>query len=121
MLESHASKNERAKFEKEMRMCKVCADNGYRIKYLRGENRPKGQTYDITINGLKADLKCVSGGAGNIVKYAKKALVKQGGEAVVFELPTRHHEYFVAINEASRKYKGVIFYYVKDEEVVKRL
>ena len=120
ILESHASKNEEIKFEKEMRMCKVCADNGYRIKYLRGENRTKGQTYDITINDLKADLKCVSGGAGNIVKYAKKALIKQGGEAVVFELPTRHHKYFDAISEATRKYRGIVFYYVNGEEIVKK-
>lgn len=120
ILESHASKNEEIKFEKEMRMCKVCADNGYRIKYLRGENRTKGQTYDITINDLKADLKCVSGGAGNIVKYAKKALIKQGGEAVIFELPTRHHKYFDAISEATRKYRGIVFYYVKGEEIVKK-
>lgn len=29
--------------------------------------------------GLKAELKCIKGGAGNIVKYAKKALTKQRG------------------------------------------
>lgn len=121
VLESHASKNERAKFEKEMRMCKVCADNGYRIKYLRGENRPKGQTYDITINGLKADLKCVSGGAGNIVKYAKKALVKQGGEAVVFSIPSSKPEFYESLTKARRECRGKIFFYIENEMVLKEL
>lgn len=72
--ESEPSKAERLKFNKEMRMCKIIADNGHDVEYLQGVNRPEGQTYDITIDGIKADLKCIEGGAGNIVKYAKKHL-----------------------------------------------
>lgn len=83
--ESEPSKAERLKFNKEMRMCKIIADNGHDVEYLQGVNRPEGQTYDITIDGIKADLKCIEGGAGNIVKYAKKALTKQGGEAVILK------------------------------------
>ena len=87
IAESEASNSERQKFVKEMRMCKVLADNGHDVEYLQGVNRPAGQTYDIRMDGIKADLKCITGGAGNIVKYIKKALTKQGGEAVILELP----------------------------------
>ncbi len=109
--EAQASKQEIQKFEKEMRMCKVIADNGHEVEYLQGVNRPAGQTYDITIDGIKTDLKCIEGGAGNIVKYAKKALSKQGGEAVVFELPTQDVKFYEAITEARRKCNGRIFFY----------
>ena len=85
IAESEASNSERQKFAKEMRMCKVIAGNGHDVEYLQGVNRPAGQTYDIRMDGIKADLKCITGGAGNIVKYAKKAFTKQGGEAVIFE------------------------------------
>lgn len=110
--EAQASKQEIQKFEKEMRMCKVIADNGHEVEYLQGVNRPAGQTYDITIDGIKTDLKCIEGGAGNIVKYAKKALSKQGGEAVVFELPTQDVKFYEAITEARRKCNGRIFFYI---------
>ena len=103
-------------------MCKILADNGHDIEYLRGENRPKGQTYDIRIDGIKADLKCITGGAGNIVKYIKKALRKQGGEAVVLEIPNQPTvEYYEALAEARRKCNGRILFYIKGEEVLKEV
>lgn len=119
--ESKASKAERHKFEKEMRMCKVIADNGHNVEYLQGTDRPKGETYDIKIDGIKADLKCIEKGAGNIAKYAKKALTKQGGEAVVFELPNRRPEFYAALAEAHRKCKGRIFFYFTDDKDLKEL
>ena len=117
--ESKASNSERQKFEKEMRMCKVLADNGHAIEYLHGTGRPEGQTYDITMNGTKADLKCVTGGAGNIVKYVKKALNEQGSEAVVLEMPSPDKKFFDALAEARRKCVGRIFFYVKGENIIK--
>ena len=68
-----------------------------------------------TIDNIKADLKCVTGGAGNIVKYAKKALTKQGGEAVVFEIPSHSPEFYAALAEARRKCIGKIFFYFTDD------
>ena len=121
IAEAAASNSERRKFEKEMRMCRVLADNGHDVEYLKGVNRPAGQTYDITIDGIKADLKCVMGGAGNIVKYAKKALTKQGGEAVILELPNPDKKYFDALAEARRKCKGRIFFYIVGENVLKEV
>ena len=119
IAESQASKAERQKFEKELRMCKTIADNGHDVEYLRSVNRPAGQTYDISLDGIKADLKCITGGAGNIVKYAKKALTEQGAEAVVFEIPSFDTQYYVALAEAKRKCKGRIFFYIKDENILK--
>ena len=121
ITEAGASNAERQKFNKELRMCKVLADNGHDIEYLQGVNRPAGETYDIRMDGIHADLKCIDGGAGNMVKYAKKALTEQGGEAVIFELPSPDKKYFEKLAEARRKCTGRIFFYVKDENVLKEV
>jgi hypothetical protein len=84
-------------------------------------NRSAGQTYDILFDSIKADLKCVTGGAGNIVKYAKKALTKQGGEAVVFEIPSHNPKYYEALAEARRKCTGRIFFYFMDDMELKEI
>ena len=121
IAESEASNSERQKFVKEMRMCKVLADNGHDVEYLQGVNRPTGQTYDIRMDGIKADLKCITGGAGNIVKYIKKALTKQGGEAVILEISSHAPEYYGALAEARRKCKGRIFFYFSDDLNLKEI
>lgn len=121
IAESEASNSERQKFVKEMRMCKVLADNGHDVEYLLGVNRPAGQTYDIRMDGIKADLKCITGGAGNIVKYIKKALTKQGGEAVILEIPSHAPEYYGALAEARRKCNGRIFFYFSDDLELKEI
>ena len=122
IAESEASNSERQKFVKEMRMCKVLADNGHDVEYLQGVNRPAGQTYDIRMDGIKADLKCITGGASNIVKYIKKALTKQGGEAVILEFPNSPGvEFYEALAEARRKCKGRIFFYILDDNVLKEV
>ena len=121
IAESEASNSERQKFVKEMRMCKVLADNGHDVEYLQGVNRPVGQTYDIRMDGIKADLKCITGGASNIVKYAKKALTKQGGEAVIFEFPNPEKKFFDALAEARRKYSGRMFFYIIEENILKEV
>lgn len=122
IAESEASNSERQKFVKEMRMCKVLADNGHDVEYLQGVNRPAGQTYDIRMDGIKADLKCLTGGAGNIVKYIKKALTKQGGEAVILELPNSPGvEFYEALAEARRKCRGRILFYIQDDNVLKEV
>ena len=122
IAESEASNSERQKFVKEMRMCKVLADNGHDVEYLQGVNRPAGQTYDIRMDGIKADLKCITGGAGNIIKYIKKALTKQGGEAVILELPNSPGvEFYEALAEARRKCRGRILFYIQGDNVLKEV
>lgn len=121
IAEAAVSNQENRKFNKEMKMCKVLADNGHDVEYLQGVNRPAGQTYDILFDGIKADLKCVTGGAGNIVKYTKKALMKQGGEAVVFEIPSHEPKYYEALAEARRKCNGRIFFYFTNDMELKEI
>ena len=84
----------------------VCCCDLLKIRYLCSRN---------------ADLKCVTGGAGNIVKYAKKALTKQGGEAVVFEIPSHSPEFYAALAEARRKCIGKIFFYFTDDLELKEI
>ena len=122
IAESEASNSERQKFVKEMRMCKVLADNGHDVEYLQGVNRPAGQTYDILMDGIKADLKCITGGAGNIIKYIKKALTKQGSEAVILELPNSPGvEFYEALAEARIKCRGRILFYIQGDNVLKEV
>lgn len=102
-------------------MCQNLADNGFDVEFLQGENRPAGQTYDIRMNGIKADLKSISGGAGNIVKYAKHALREQGAEAVIFELPSHEPKFYEAMAEARRKCKGRILFYFSDDTTLKEI
>ena len=61
-----------------MKMCKVIADNGHFVEYLREKNRANGDTFDICIDGIPTDLKCITGGTGNMVKYAKKQCKSRG-------------------------------------------
>ena len=79
---SKRNKNERAKYDKEISMCRVLAQKGYQIEML--EEVPGKSSPDITINGIKADLKRLSS-ANNIEKEAKKATREQGSDIVIFE------------------------------------
>jgi len=52
------------------------------------------------------------------VKYTKKALTKQGCDAVVFEVPNSPGiDFYEYLAEARRKCKGLIFFYIKDEKI----
>ena len=119
--EGKVNKTEIQKFDKELRMCKVLADNGFYVEYLHGVNRPKGQTYDIHMNNIKADLKCITGGVGNMVGYASKVFKEQGGEAVVFEIPKPDKPYYKAMDQAKRKYNGRIFFYLAEDHILKEI
>ena len=118
--ESHKG-GERQKFAKEMSMCKVIADNGHFVEYLHGINRSPGQTYDVTIDGVKADLKKIDGGAGNIEKYSRKALKVQGADMVVFSLPKEGKEYYKALKDAYRKYGARIMFYFEGENLLREI
>ncbi|GFR66368.1 phage head morphogenesis protein, partial [Elysia marginata] len=74
---STKSKNTKAVFEKELRMSKVFAKNGCRIKMIEeAERTPK---YDVIFNGKPAELKSVKG-HNNIVNYAKDAIRRKGAK-----------------------------------------
>lgn len=119
--ESLASKNETEKYEKEMRMNKVIADNGHEVIYRKESGKKPGDTFDDFINGIPADLKRISGGAGNIVKYADKCFKKQGAKIVVFEIPSADRRYFECFSEIKRKYELRVLFYVTGEEILKEV
>jgi plastocyanin len=82
--EGIASKNERKKLAKELRMARVFAHAGYKIDFT-----PKGAgTHDVFINGIPADFKRLSS-TNNIIKDAKHAISKQGAKLVLFEFTSR--------------------------------
>ena len=55
------------------------------------------------------------------MKYVKKALNQQGCDAVVMEIPKPDKDYFNALAEARRKQAGQMFFFVKDENIVKEV
>ncbi len=121
ITEAKASKQEKKKYKKELNMCMVIADNGHKVEYLHGVNRPVGETYDITLDGTPAELKA-TGSHNNIEKYAKKAFKEQGAKAIVFELEKRTSDIYEALNEAKRKYPGLsIYFYFKNDKVLRSM
>ena len=120
LLEATASPNEREKFRKEYRMCRVAADNGYEVQFLKGNNREPGQTYDILLDSLPTDLKS-TGSMGNLVKHIRKAYKEQGSKAVLLELESHNPLLYEKLNEAKRKYDVTIYFYFKDDTVIRKI
>ena len=82
---SELSKNEKAKFDKELEMSLVYAKNGYKIELL--EEIPRIPSPDVKVNSILADLKKISS-HNNIVKEAKRAINNQGAKILLFEFDT---------------------------------
>ena len=116
--EPSADNNDIAKYNKEFGMCKVAADNGHKIEFLRENDRPAGQTYDIRFDGIPTELKSTTS-TGNIVKYARYAQKKQGAQAVLFEFPSPSKEISEKLAEIKRKYQVRIFFYFSNENVIR--
>ncbi|MDR1129458.1 MAG: hypothetical protein LBK96_00570 [Prevotellaceae bacterium] len=109
---SKTSKNEKEKFDKEYGMSMVLAQNGYRIEMLK--ERSGISSSDITINGINADLKCVSS-HNNIVRDAKKAVRKQGAEIVVFEFEKETKEIYLELLKLKKEKISVYYYFSNDK------
>lgn len=124
IAEAAKYKDEMRKYRKEYGMCRVIADNGHDVEYLHGLGRTPGETFDINFDGIPADLKQVTGGAGNIVGYISDSFKRQGAKAVILELPSHDQKYYDAITEARRKTDGRILFFFADElslkEVIKK-
>lgn len=90
------NKQEKAKYDKEHEMCLTYARAGYRVEHL-GET-PGVSSPDVLINGIPADLKRTKGG-GNIVKYAKKAISKQGAEMVLFQFDEMNADVYKELHQ----------------------
>lgn len=112
---SRKSKNERKKFDKEFAMCRVLADNGYKVVMLA--ETPGISSPDITLDGQKAELKSVSCTSTHIVDYARKAKERQGAEIVIFEFDEITPEVNSQMNRLSRDDIHGIFYAKGNKEL----
>ncbi len=108
------------KFLKEREMSRVIACNGHNVEY-REENQVHGDTFDIFIDGIPADLKKLTSGAGDLHKHCRKAFKDQGAKKVVFSLPERNEDYSKSLSCAYNKYHhlGQIWVYYQDESIEK--
>ena len=71
-------------------------------------------TYDAIYDDVKADLK-KTGSTNNIIKYASRAIYKQGAKIILFEFENWNNEFRSFVDELIRKgYHGR--YYVSCEE-----
>lgn len=111
------SENEEKKLNKELRMAKVYAQNGYRVEMLGEADRDSAP--DVLINGIRGDFKS-TGSSNNIVKYAKKAFQKQGADIVLFEIDAMTRDIYSELLKAKKK-GGRVFYYTKEDELVHEL
>ena len=78
--QSKLNKQEKEKYEKEYNMCRILAQNGYEVEYLK---LTEG-SFDIYLNGINADLKKTVS-HNNVLDYAKKAVYKQKAKIIIFE------------------------------------
>jgi len=114
IAQSPKSQNEFKKFDKEQDMCKTLTRNGFSIEHLDDKN---GKSYDIHLDGIKADLKKTSS-HNNIVKYGKEAIRVQGAEIVVFEFEKETERIHAEILQL--KLKGIHgkYYFSKKKDIV---
>jgi NAD(P)H-dependent flavin oxidoreductase YrpB (nitropropane dioxygenase family) len=110
------NKQEENKFNKERAMCITLACNGYAVEYLK--DTPK--SYDIHLNGIKADLKKTAS-HNNMLDYAKKAIYKQGAEMVVFEFENNSKKIQEELDKLKRNSIRVCYYYSYDKTNIHKL
>jgi len=115
IAQSKKSDNEFKKFDKEQGMCKVLAHKGFAVEHLDDKN---GNSYDVHLNGIKADLK-KTGSHNNIIKYAKEAVRVQGAEIVVFEFEKETDMIYAEILQLKRKGIRGIYYFSNRKDVIR--
>lgn len=107
------SSNERKKYDKEVAMCEVLANNGYAVIYKKdvpGE-------FDVFVNRESSDLKQTKS-HNNIGNYAKKAIEKQGGKYAVFCFEDKTARIIREVNNQWKLHQRKCLYYFKGENVV---
>lgn len=104
------SKNEMRKYQKEKEMCEVLAKNGRTVIHLDDTKRSDG-SYDILVDGKKADLKSTSS-TNNIVKYGEEAINKQKADIVIFRFNDINLKVRTELNKLAEK--GIHGYYYKE-------
>ena len=92
-------------------MCLTLAQNGYAVEYLEDNHF----SYDIHLNGIRADLKKTTG-SGNIERYAKEAIREQGAEIVVFEFENNLKDIHTKLLKLRNKYGIHGYFYFSDNK-----
>lgn len=107
-------KREPEKLTIEHNMCLTFARNGFRIRHYEDE-KSKG-SFDVTINGIRADLKRTKS-TNNIIRYAKHAFRVQKAEIILVEFEQWGNDFRNIVSEMTRK--GIHgYYFVKGNEVI---
>ena len=114
ITQSEKSKSERGKYRKEYNMCVALAMDGNAVEHLDDKH---GNSYDIHLNGVKADLK-KTGSHNNIRNYAKEALNKQGASIVVFEFKVETEEIHSEILLLQKKGIHGKYYFSKNKKII---
>lgn len=107
IAQSEKGKQEMQKYEKEKDVCLTLAKNGHSVTHVSDVKKSK-ETFDIIIDGKKADIKCKSS-ANNISRNAHKATNSQGAQIVVFRFDKINSTVNFEINKLSDK--GIHGYY----------
>jgi len=107
---ANKNKQERAKFDKEQRMCKMLVNDGHNVRHLSDA----GGGYDIELDGVPYELKSLTS-ANNIVKEGKNAISKQGAKGVVYEFSEITAKTRQEINKLKEKYDIHGYYFTKGE------
>lgn len=109
--------SERGIFNKEQEISRVGANNGYKILHLSDKDRPAGQTYDVLLDGVPAELKSFSG-AGAVERQIKDAIRKQGAELVLVRIEegSDNERIIKKLIDVKQKIKGRILYYFENQE-----
>lgn len=103
-------------------MAKDLARAGHKVEHLSDKDRKKGDTYDVSYDGQKADLKSVSS-HNNIEKYVKHAVKEQGAKVVIVRVEDKADKGKVmkALRGAKRKYKRRIIYYYQSDKTLREV
>lgn len=104
---SRASKNERAKYDKEHGIAVKLADDGHTVMHLDDTTLTDG-SYDALVDGVKTDFKQTSS-ANNIANYATHAIRNQGAEQIVFNFTKMNAEIRKEIGKLTQR--GIHGYY----------
>ena len=97
-------------------MCRVFADNGYKIEML--EEVPRISSPDVLINGVPAELKSLTS-YKHIVRRAKHAIEEQGAKMVLFEFEKLTSDYIREIEKL--KIENIHgYFYIKKENKIRK-
>ncbi len=97
-------------------MAEVIARGGYKIAMLK--EVPGVSSPDVTILGIPAELKRTKS-AGNIIKYAKKAVQKQGAKILLFQFDSDTGDIRIKLSELERNGYKVLYFFTGENKIHK--